>query len=110
MNFCMKHAPGAGSITLPVDLQSSMLLLCIGCPPEERKKRGLGNGNKAQDEEDMGRLRRLEGRFRKGTNTLHNSLQKIQQSKINMIKAKTCQSSQLKSTIQLTIIAQHTVK
>ena len=31
-NFCMKHAPGAGLIVGPVDLQSSVLSLCYGCP------------------------------------------------------------------------------
>ena len=32
MNFVMNHAPGAGSITQPVDLQSSALPLCYGLP------------------------------------------------------------------------------
>ena len=32
MNFGRKHAPGAGSIGGPVDLQSSALPLCYGCP------------------------------------------------------------------------------
>ena len=31
MNFGMTHAPDAGSITQPVDLQSSMLPMCYGC-------------------------------------------------------------------------------
>ena len=31
MNFVMKHAPGAGSIAQPVDLQSSVLPLCYSC-------------------------------------------------------------------------------
>ena len=34
MNFGMKHAPGAGLINQPVDLQSSALILCYGFPPE----------------------------------------------------------------------------
>ena len=32
MNFRMNHAPSAGLITQPVDLQSSALPLCYGCP------------------------------------------------------------------------------
>ena len=32
MNFIMYHAPGAGSITQPADLQSSLLLLCYSYP------------------------------------------------------------------------------
>ena len=32
MNFGMKHAPGAGLIARPVDLQSSMLPLSCDCP------------------------------------------------------------------------------
>ena len=32
MEFSMKHAPGAGLITQPDDLQSRALLLCYGCP------------------------------------------------------------------------------
>ena len=28
----MNHAPGAGSVARPVDLQSSVLPLCYGCP------------------------------------------------------------------------------
>ena len=34
MNFSMKHAPSAGSIDRPVDLQSNAVLLCNGCPRE----------------------------------------------------------------------------
>ena len=36
MNFGMKHAPSAGLITRPVDLQSSSLPLCYGSPVGER--------------------------------------------------------------------------
>ena len=32
MNFVMNHAPYAGSIAQPDDLQSSVLPLCYGCP------------------------------------------------------------------------------
>ena len=32
MNFVMNHAPGAGTITRPIDQQSSMLPLYQGCP------------------------------------------------------------------------------
>ena len=32
MNFCMNHAPGAVMIPRLVNLQSSVLLLCYGCP------------------------------------------------------------------------------
>ena len=32
MHFVMNHAADAGSITLPVDQQSSMLPLSYGCP------------------------------------------------------------------------------
>ena len=32
MNIGMNHAPDAGSITQPVDLQSSTIPLCCGCP------------------------------------------------------------------------------
>ena len=32
MNFGMNHAPGAGLIARPVDLQSSVLPLCHDCP------------------------------------------------------------------------------
>ena len=32
MNFDMKHAPGTGSITPPVDLQSNTIPLCCGWP------------------------------------------------------------------------------
>ena len=32
MNFSVNYAPDAGFIAQPVDLQSSMLPLCYGCP------------------------------------------------------------------------------
>ena len=32
MNLGLNHAPGAGLMAWPVDLQSSMLPLCYGCP------------------------------------------------------------------------------
>ena len=32
MNCVLNHAPGAGSIARPVDLQSGALSLCYGCP------------------------------------------------------------------------------
>ena len=32
INFGMNHAPGAGSIAQPVDLQSNALPLCYECP------------------------------------------------------------------------------
>ena len=32
MNFTMNHATCAGLIVQPVDLQSSVLPLCYGCP------------------------------------------------------------------------------
>ena len=31
MDLGIKHAPGAGSLAQPVDLQSSVLPLCYGC-------------------------------------------------------------------------------
>ena len=34
MNFGMNHAPGAGLIARPVDLQASELPLCYSCPIE----------------------------------------------------------------------------
>ena len=32
MTFVINHAPGTGSITLPIDQQTSTLPLCYGCP------------------------------------------------------------------------------
>ena len=36
--FDMNHAPGAGSIARPVDLQSSTLPLYYGCSPNAKRK------------------------------------------------------------------------
>ena len=47
MNLVVNHAPGAGSIASPVDLQSDALSLCYGCPPKQNglsKGKGKGKG------------------------------------------------------------------
>ena len=41
MNFYMKHAPGAGSIIRPVDLQFNTSLLYYDCSPLSKRKHHL---------------------------------------------------------------------